>query len=217
MSNTDLVLYEVLRIYRNLMYGDGISYYTNDDIKLICEVKPKNKDDILAIKGILNGEKKFNKMGIDIIRFTLAIVNSDDKNNAVRNNISFIETSLHEYVINRLKKKAEEDPQKDYWFDYVPEKIRIDASTLVEKKKGTVSKDSCLYLTDLWGILETNWGLFSNEISNKKEFGSNFNKLKEIRNRLAHPLVLTEHPLQEEDRVFVSHMYEVIEKLVTKK
>jgi hypothetical protein len=95
--------------------------------------------------------------------------------------------------------------------------IRITASTLVEKKKGTVSKDSCLYLISLWEILKANWGLFSSEISNKKEFGSNFDKLNEIRNRLAHPQGLTEHPLQEEDRVFVSHMCRVIEKIVKKK
>lgn len=213
MSNVESVLFEVLRIYRNLMYGDGMSYYTNDDIKLICEIKPKNKDDILAINGILNGENKFHKMGVDIIRFTLAIVNSDDKNNSVRNNIVFIETGLHEYVINRLKKKAQEDSQKDYWFHYVPEKTRIAASTLYEIKKGAVSRESCLYLLSLWEILDENWGLFSSEISNKKEFKSNFYKLNDIRNRLAHPQGLTEHPIQEDDSLFISHMYKTVENL----
>lgn len=136
------------------MYGNGISYYTNDDIKLICEINPKNKNEILAIDGILNGENKFQKMGVDIIRFVLAIVDSDDKSNPTANNIVFIETGLYEYVINRLKKKAQEDPEKDYWFDFVPGSTRIAASKLYEIKKGEDSRESCLHLINLWEIMD---------------------------------------------------------------
>lgn len=101
------------------------------------------------------------------------------------------EVMLRDLVKKTLKDHLGDTPDR-WWFDGVPEKIRVQCATLFEKDKGkTKERYEYAYIIDLLEIIFSHWGWFLPHFKkygngDKKTVGDMIRRLNDIRNQLAH-------------------------------
>lgn len=107
--------------------------------------------------------------------------------------IETCEPLIQNHVIITLKNKF--GPSRNqWWHEGVKENIRKDATILANSKGEYDFPEKYLYLIDLRNIIFDNWDLFENvytidakQNDSKKKKLAWFDKLNEIRNKVAHP------------------------------
>mgnify|MGYP006123699805 CR=1 FL=1 len=110
-----------------------------------------------------------------------------------------IETKIHKVVLGKLK----ESYGDDWWYEAIPQRIRINAACIQEKGSRTADKEDCLMLLDLMNIMLSNWSQFGDRFDpdgkGKRVFESRYNSLNNIRNRLSHPIRLKNEPIKKSE------------------
>lgn len=113
--------------------------------------------------------------------------------------ITKIETKLHYHVIEVIKERYGDE----WWYQGVPENIRIRAAAMHEERRGRVAKEDCLMLLGLKAIILGNWSSFEGRLDptskGKRAFDKRFLELNDLRNRLSHPIRLKREPINEQD------------------
>lgn len=199
-TNSQHILYDVLKLYRNAIFTNYDTYYTNQELYKLAQNPPKTKEKFLEI---LPSQEEFNKYGkkfVELIKLFEPLDQADSILAKSRKTLEDFEVNLHEKIIKLLKVKFNNE---NWWYLSIPNNVRIKAATLHEESEGTIPKENCLYLNDLKEIIIKHWETFKDDLdpenNGKKEFESSFRKLNDIRNRLGHPMRLKDDPITQED------------------
>jgi hypothetical protein len=201
--NENETLYEILRSYRNGLFDAFDHYYSNEKIQQMAESRPLTENEFLSLIPDEPDKDQFGCYGFKFLQ--LIVILSDSENDSTTTTskakiaIEKIETALHEETLKVLQSEYGEQ----WWYDGVPETIRIKAAEMHEMRGGRVKKEDCLMLINIKTILLSNWRLFSVKFdpnsTGRRDFESRFNSLNDIRNRLSHPIRLRREPIDDSE------------------
>jgi len=206
LTAEESALFERLRTLRNSIY-DPSCYYNNDTLFHFATTRPMTKR---AVIGIDASEDKFLRFGeafLALIRTRDLAGDPSPLEDVALSYLRRSETSLYRIVQNVLQREF----TADWWFQGIPEAIRVKAARLHEESRGVVPREYGLMLIDLKEIVLKKWRLFSFLAEEQKEDKGTFERallqLNDIRNRLCHPLRLLVQPITAEDADFVCDRY----------
>lgn len=191
-------LFERLRVLRNSIY-DPSCYYTNGTLIKFASLRPATKEDVLAIDSSEDKYVRFGEAFLALIKTPAATADhlSPTELLALARMRRF-ETTLYRIVQYILRIEHE----SQWWFQGVPEPIRVKASKLHEESRGVIPREYGLMFVDLKEIITKKWRLFSSLAKERKEdkkaFENALMRLNDIRNRLCHPLRLIVQPITDE-------------------
>jgi hypothetical protein len=104
-----------------------------------------------------------------------------------------IEVQLHSHIKRRLQERYGTENEA-WWFDGIPEAIRVECAQRRERDRARQEAFNYTYLIDLKTVIEKNWPIFEPDFakiralaSSKKGFLDQITRLNEVRNRHSHP------------------------------
>lgn len=205
-------LFDALKSYRDIHYDEPVGSFPNG---LLYQIALKAPADSNTMESILGGRKVGSEVVrdlLDLVRLYSRALSGSDRSSIAREKLERLELSLHRLVVNRLKGLYHEG----WWYEGVPEKIRLKAACLHEESGGTIEKETALYLVDFKEIILGRWGDFKEIVadpqSSKREFESDFGILLELRNRLSHPIRLKDNPVSDETIDYLDRWLKEIEE-----
>jgi len=156
-------------------------------------------------KGQFACEQSCRARGLDVGEFHLYWLTRLSLHNDMYGYLREIELALHD-LVRRVLEKAYSSHDDDWWYEGVPERIRVECVRRREIDPQHYEAYAYTMLIDLKEIIEKNWQrfveLFPKEAaSKKKEFLHRFDRLNEIRNGVMHPIKPIE--IKEDDFRFV--------------
>jgi len=138
------------------------------------------------------------------------------RNEEARNIVPQIQLLISKNVISTLKVKFGED-NEEWWYDGIPENVRIDVVKRQEKDPEHRPKEENFDLIHYLDIISKNWDIFK-EIYGFKDLGNSkakqlswFQELKRIRNKIAHP---ERGKITEDELKFVTDLYKKLEERI---
>ena len=199
----DETLYDVLRAFRNGLFESFDHYYSNSKIEEMVESRPLTKSEFLTLIQDQAGKDQFDCYGSKFLELILLLSNSEDDGSSTsikaKHLIDQIETNLHELTLKSLKLEYGEN----WWYEGIPEPIRIKAAEMHEMRGGRVKKEDCLMLLSIKKIITSNWVLFREQFDSdsagKRNFEARFDSLNEVRNRISHPIRLRREPIEQNE------------------
>lgn len=220
MNENDGNLYEVLRIYRNGIFTQYETYYTNAELELFATRRPTDRQTFLEISPAEQEFRKYGAIFLKLIKvFSGLNTSTEDITGFVREKLVFFETQLHQLVMTVLKRRFD----KNWWYEGVPESVRLGAAEIHEKSKGEIPKHNALFILGLLKIVISNWNSFSEyfdpENCGKRDFQRRVEEINDLRNRVNHPIRLEDSPLTDADVVIleeqVSFLKEAVDRLTS--
>lgn len=116
------------------------------------------------------------------------------------------------FMFERVTEKLREKFGDNWWYEGVPEKVRLQCSETHQKEKGVKKPEQYIHIIDLQSIASANWDLFENYFTISKDGGKE-KKLKwlvdlnSIRNITHHR---PKWPAKKEEVNFVKEIYKVV-------
>lgn len=130
--------------------------------------------------------------------------------------IRSLQIMMSENILSILQ-KYHSNEGRDWWYESIPEKIRVAAAAISETDQDHPPREQCLTLINYKSIIAHNWKLFSeiygfNDLGNSKEKQlSWFNSLNTVRNKVSHP---EKGYVTEEELELVKHYHEIIKERI---
>jgi len=135
------------------------------------------------------------------------------RNEEARNIVPQIQLLISRYVISTLKEEFGVGDEK-WWYEGVPENVRIDVVKRQEKDPEHRPKEENFDLIHYLDIISKNWDIFK-EVYGFKDLGNSkikqlswFKELNRIRNKVAHP---ERGKITEDELKFIKELYKKLE------